>query len=225
MYQLYNAHLNITSDTSDTSSSGPSSAIQSPKNILYSSNNLPHTLDDLLAGMSVPDRAACRPLPGRPRCSSAPSIPVDLDMSDGETSISDSGSESPVCVELPPQPFIFEHTISSIHAQICWTGPGSGELISFYELQLQEARLDGQGKDIHWFCSQTEEHLENLTPDTTYLIRVRALNVAGAGKWSAPYKFGTMPSIPGLPLDPCPVTITVRRRKTPQKKTIFIPAP
>ncbi|KAJ7304136.1 hypothetical protein JRQ81_011663 [Phrynocephalus forsythii] len=163
--------------------------------------------------------------PSRPKRSSNSSVPVDLDMSDGETSVSDSGSESPVCVELPLQPFIHEHTVSSITAQISWTGPCNGELVSFYELQLQEARLDGQGKDIHWFCSQTEQHLENLTPDTEYLIRVRALNVAGAGKWSAPYKFGTLPPVPGMPLDPSPIIVTVRRRRKSQKKTIFIPGP
>ncbi|XP_062996694.1 fibronectin type III domain-containing protein 8 [Elgaria multicarinata webbii] len=211
--------------TSDTSGSSPGSATGSPKNILYSASSLPHTLDDLLASLSVPDKVARKPPLNRPRRSSSPSVLVDLDMSDGETSLSDSGSESPVCVELPPQPFIYEHTVSSTTAQVSWTGPRSGELISFYELQLQEARLAGQGKNIHWFCSQTEEHLENLSPDTMYLIRVRALNVAGSGKWSAPYKFGTMPPVPGLPLDPSPVTITVRRHRKPQKKTIFIPGP
>lgn len=75
--------------------------------------------------------------------------------------------------------------------QVSWAGPQNGELISFYELQLQEAKLEGQGKDIHWFCSQTEENLENLTPGTVYVIRIRALNVAGTGKWSPPYKVHT----------------------------------
>ncbi|KAH0631349.1 hypothetical protein JD844_005641, partial [Phrynosoma platyrhinos] len=92
--------------------------------------------------------------------------------------------------------------------EVSWTGPRNGELISFYELQLQEAKLDGQGKNIHWFCSQTEEHLENLTPDTKYLIR-----------------FGTMAPVQGMPLDPSPVTVTVRRSRKSQKKTIFLPAP
>ncbi|XP_028598453.2 fibronectin type III domain-containing protein 8 [Podarcis muralis] len=225
MFQLYRNHSSLPSESSDTSSSGLGSIIETPKHILYSACSLPHTLDDLLAGLSVPKKAARRPPPSCPRRSSSPSVPVDLDMSDGETSLSDSGSESPVCVELPPQPFIREHTVSSTSAQVSWSGPRNGELISFYELQLQEARLDGQGKNIHWFCSQTEEHLENLTPGTTYLLRVRSLNVAGAGKWSAPYKFGTMPSVAGMPLDPAPVTVTVRRCRKPQKKTIFIPAP
>ncbi|XP_061453709.1 fibronectin type III domain-containing protein 8 [Rhineura floridana] len=224
-FQLYRSHTSILSESSDTSSSGFSSTIGSPQNILCSVSSLPHTLDDLLAGLSVPKKDARKPPPSRPLLSSNPSVPVDLDMSDGETSISDSGSESPVCVELPPQPFIHEHTVNCISAQVSWSGPRNGELVSFYELQLQEARLDGQGKNIHWFCSKTEEHLDNLTPDTAYLLRIRALNVAGAGKWSAPYRFGTMPPVAGMPLDPSPVTVTVRRCRKPQKKTIFFPAP
>ncbi|XP_042294871.1 fibronectin type III domain-containing protein 8 [Sceloporus undulatus] len=226
MYQLYRDHQKLPSESSDTSSSIPGSGVETQKNILYSTSSLPHIVDSLQAGFLVPEKAttrkATRTRPGR---SSNPSIPVDLSMIDEVSSSSDSGSESPVCVELPPQPFIHEHTVSSVTAQISWTGPRNGELISFYELQLQEAKLDGQGKNIHWFCSQTEEHLENLTPDTKYLIRVRALNVAGAGKWSEPYKFGTMSPVQGMPLDPSPVTVTVRRSRKSQKKTIFLPAP
>ncbi|XP_025024961.1 fibronectin type III domain-containing protein 8 [Python bivittatus] len=226
MFQLYRNHTMLTSESSDTSSCGLSSMMESSKNILYSASSLPHTLDDLLAGMKVPEKEARQPPPSHSKCSTRnESVLVNLDASDGETSASDSGSESPVCVELPPQPVIREHTVSTINAQVSWTGPQNGELISFYELQLQEAKLDGQGKNIHWFCSQTEEHLENLTPGTVYVIRVRALNVAGAGKWSPPYRFGTIHPVPGMPLDPSPVTVTVRRRRKPQRKTIFIPAP
>ncbi|XP_060639800.2 fibronectin type III domain-containing protein 8 [Anolis sagrei] len=225
MYQLYRDHRGFGSDSSDTSSSIQGGSAESQNNILRSASSSPHMLDALLAELTLPEKTPAHKSPRtRPGRSSAV-VPVDLNMSDGETSVSDSGSESPVCVEMPPQPFIHEHTSSSFSAQISWTGPQNRELISFYELELQEARLDGQGKNIHWFCSRTEEHLENLIPDTKYVIRVRALNVAGAGKWSAPYTFSTMPPVPGMPLDPCPVTVTVRRSRKSQKKTIFVSAP
>uniref|UniRef100_A0ABM5ESW2 Fibronectin type III domain-containing protein 8 n=1 Tax=Pogona vitticeps TaxID=103695 RepID=A0ABM5ESW2_9SAUR len=223
MHQLYRSHINLAGESSDTSTISPGNSAERQNSLLYSTSSLPLSFDDLLAGLPVPEKTTRKPPQSRSKKSRNLSVPVDLDVSDGETSISDSSSESPVCVELPPQPFIYEHTVSSISAQVSWTRPRSGELVSFYELQLQEARPDGQGNSIRWVCSQTEEHLENLTPDTQYLIRVRALNVAGAGKWSAPYKFGTMPPVPGMPLDPSPVKVTVRRCRKSQKKTIFIP--
>ncbi|XP_032084566.1 fibronectin type III domain-containing protein 8 [Thamnophis elegans] len=226
MFQLYRNHSLLSSDTSDTSSYGLSNTMENSKNILYSTASLPHTLDDLLAGMKVPPKEARQPPPARSKCSTRKeSVLINLDVSDGETSISDSGSESPVYVQLPPEPVIQEHTVSAINAKVSWASPQNGELISFYELHLQEAKLEGQGKDIHWFCSQTEENLENLTPGTTYVIRARALNVAGTGKWSPPYRFCTVYPIPGMPLDPSPVTVTVRRHRKSQKKTIFIPSP
>ncbi|XP_039181497.1 fibronectin type III domain-containing protein 8 isoform X2 [Crotalus tigris] len=225
MFQLYRNDSMPTSDSSDTSSYGLINTGEASKNILYSTSSLPHTLDDLLAGMKVPQKEARQPPPARSKGSTRnKSVLINLDISDGETSVSDSGSESPVYVQLPPQPTIQEHTVSTINAKVSWAGPQNGELISFYELQLQEAKLEGQGKDIHWFCSQTEENLENLTPGTVYVFRVRALNVAGTGKWSPPYKFCTMHPVPGMPLDPSPVTVTVRRCRKSQKKTIFIPS-
>ncbi|XP_026541076.1 fibronectin type III domain-containing protein 8 [Notechis scutatus] len=226
MFQLYRNHSMLTSDSSDTSSYGLSNTMENSKNILYSTGSLPHTLDDLLAGMKFPQKEARQPPPARSKRSiQNEGVLINLDVSDGETSISDSGSESPVYVQLPPEPVIQEHTVSTINAKVSWAGPQNGELISFYELQLQEAKLEDQGKDIHWFCSQTEENLENLTPGTVYVIRVRALNVAGTGKWSPPYRFCTMQPIAGMPLDPSPVTVTVRRHRKSQKKTIFIPSP
>ncbi|KAL8220164.1 UNVERIFIED_CONTAM: hypothetical protein K2H54_039887 [Gekko kuhli] len=186
--------------------------------------HLNQTLDELLAGVLVPERDILKPKLNRSILRGVPTVPVDLDVSDRETSLSDSGSDSPVCVELPQQPTVYQHSVSNVRAELCWTGPRSGELVSFYELRLQEARLTGQRKSIKWFCPQTEERLENLTPGTEYLFHVRALNVAGAGKWSEPYKFATMPAVPGLALDPSPVTAVVRRHRKPQKKTIFLPA-
>uniref|UniRef100_A0A8C6Y3G5 Fibronectin type-III domain-containing protein n=1 Tax=Naja naja TaxID=35670 RepID=A0A8C6Y3G5_NAJNA len=185
-------HSMLTSDSSDTSSYGLSNTMESSRNILYSTGSLPHTLDDLLAGMKVPQKEARQPPPARSKRSTKnEGVLINLDVSDGETSISDSGSESPVYVQLPPEPVIQEHTVSTINAKVSWASPQNGELISFYELQLQEAKLEDQGKDIHWFCSQTEENLENLTPGTVYVIRVRALNVAGTGKWSPSYRVHT----------------------------------
>ncbi|KAG8143318.1 hypothetical protein E2320_000569 [Naja naja] len=213
-FQLYRNHSMLTSDSSDTSSYGLSNTMESSRNILYSTGSLPHTLDDLLAGMKVPQKEARQPPPARSKRSTKnEGVLINLDVSDGETSISDSGSESPVYVQLPPEPVIQEHTVSTINAKVSWASPQNGELISFYELQLQEAKLEDQGKDIHWFCSQTEENLENLTPGTVYVIRVRALN------------FCTIQPIAGMPLDPSPVTITIRRHRKSQKKTIFIPSP
>ncbi|XP_077193097.1 fibronectin type III domain-containing protein 8 [Paroedura picta] len=196
----------------------------SPKNAPpFSTKSLNQTLDELLAGVLVQENIL-KPKLNRSILSGMPTVPVDLDVSDGETSLSDSGSDSPVCVELPQQPTIYQHTVSNVRAELSWTGPSSGELVSFYELRLQEARLTRPHKSIKWFCSQTEEHLENLTPGTEYLFRVRALNVAGAGKWSEPYKFATMPAVPGLALDPSPVIAVVRRHRKPQRKTVYLPA-
>ncbi|KAJ6663494.1 hypothetical protein lerEdw1_009573 [Lerista edwardsae] len=229
MFQLYK-HLEISE--SELSSGGPGSAVEIPPKALPPAKGSPQTLEQLLAGFVIREKEARKPQLNRSLRNSIPAIPVDLDVSDGETSVSDSGSDSPVCVDLPPQPFIYQHTVSNVDAEISWTGPRSGELVSFYELQLQEARLTGQGKNIQWFSSQSEEHLENLAPGTEYIIRVRGLNVAGAGPWSLPYKvdmrmcgwFATMPAVPGMPLDPAPVVITVRRHRKPQKKTVFLPA-
>ncbi|KAM6428141.1 fibronectin type III domain-containing protein 8 isoform 4-T4 [Liasis olivaceus] len=124
MFQLYRNHTMLTSESSDTSSCGLSSTMESSKNILYSASSLPHTLDDLLAGMKVPEKEARQPPPSHSKCSARnESVLVNLDASDVETSASDSGSESPVCVELPPQPVIREHTVSTINAQVSWTGP------------------------------------------------------------------------------------------------------
>ncbi|XP_053124786.1 fibronectin type III domain-containing protein 8 [Hemicordylus capensis] len=224
MFQLYR---NLEASESETTSPCQNSSGEVSKQVLSSANSLPQTLDDLLAGLFIdirPEKDDRKHQLNRPRLSGIPAVPVDLDMSDGETSVSDSGSESPVCVELPPQPFIYQHSASHLSAELSWTGPRSGELVSFYELQLEEARLVGQGKNIQWFCSDTEEHLANLNPDTEYVIYVRALNVAGAGMWSEPYKFATLPPVPGIPLDPPPVIIIVKRHRKPQKKTVFLPA-
>lgn len=109
----------LTSDSSDTSSYGLSNTVESSKNILYSTGSLPHTLDDLLASMKVPQKEARQPPPARSKCSTRnESVLINLDVSDGETSISDSGSESPVYVQLPPEPVIQEHTVSTINAKV-----------------------------------------------------------------------------------------------------------
>ncbi|XP_054854795.1 fibronectin type III domain-containing protein 8 [Eublepharis macularius] len=223
MFQLYRS--DIDSSTTSTSSSPRRSTSGTPKSSPpFSTSNLNQTLDELLAGVLVQEKDISKPKLKRSILSGLPAIPVDLDVSDGETSLSDSSSDSPVCVDLPQQPEVYQHTVSNVRAELSWTGPRSGELVSFYELQLQEAKQTGQDKSIKWFCSQIEEHLENLTPGTEYLFRVRALNVAGAGKWSKPYKFATMPAVKGLALDPSPVIAVVRRHTKPQKKTIFLPA-
>ncbi|XP_048357608.1 fibronectin type III domain-containing protein 8 [Sphaerodactylus townsendi] len=223
VFQLHRSH--VETSTTSSSSSPPKTTRRRPKSSPpFCTSSLNQTLDDLLAGVLVHEKDILKPRQNRSILSGMPNVPVDLDVSDGETSLSDSGSDSPVCVELPQQPTVYQHTVSNVRAELSWTGPCNGDLVSFYELRLQEAKQTGQHNIIKWFCSQTEEHLENLTPGTQYLFRVRALNVAGTGKWSEPYKFATMPAVPGLALDPSPVIAIVRRHRKPQKKTVFLPA-
>lgn len=100
------------------SSSGPGSAVEITPKTLPPATGSPQTLEQLLAGFVIREKDARKPQLNRSLRNSIPAIPVDLDVSDGETSISDSGSDSPVCVDLPPQPFIYQHTVSNVDAEV-----------------------------------------------------------------------------------------------------------
>ncbi|CAM4624040.1 unnamed protein product [Lepidochelys kempii] len=172
------------------------------------------SLEELLACRELGGSREAKPRGSRP-CRCPPPAPVGPEGSEGDTS--DSGAESPVCMEPPWAPVLCQHVAGPATAQLWWVTRRGSDWVSLYELRLQEP----SGTRSQWFCAQAPERLQNLSPGTQYRIRVRALNAAGPGPWSPPYIFATVPRAK----EAIPVMVTVRRRLDFHRKTIYLPGP
>ncbi|XP_075212988.1 miles to go isoform X2 [Lycorma delicatula] len=97
----------------------------------------------------------------------------------------------------PPGPVPSPHytaTPTSLH--LTWSAPSDhGDPITHYTVDIGERSVSSQ---------ETACDIHELTPHTTYRVRVRAVNSVGAGPYSLPLKASTLP----LPPSPPPLTCT-----------------
>uniref|UniRef100_A0A4W3JIC7 Fibronectin type-III domain-containing protein n=1 Tax=Callorhinchus milii TaxID=7868 RepID=A0A4W3JIC7_CALMI len=101
--------------------------------------------------------------------------------------------------ELPEAPFIFKHTVDGTSAKVRWTFPMEEQSVNFFELQFQEiVSIDREmaiPQDQAGVFSGIRHNnftATNLNSNSEYLFRVRAVNAAGKGEWSQPYKIVTV---------------------------------
>lgn len=91
----------------------------------------------------------------------------------------------PAAVAMPQ----FTATPTSLH--ISWTAPADhGQAITHYTLDVAEQQLTAQ----HTSCD-----ILDLTPHTTYKVRVRAVNSVGSGPYSPAVRASTLPLPPSPP--------------------------
>ncbi|XP_022188761.2 fibronectin type-III domain-containing protein 3A isoform X2 [Nilaparvata lugens] len=99
-----------------------------------------------------------------------------------------SAAGSPAAVAMPQ----FSATPTSLH--VSWAAPPDhGMPITHYTVDVAEQQLTAQ---------QTSCDILDLTPNTTYKVRVRAVNSVGSGPYSPALRASTLP----LPPSPPPLT-------------------
>ncbi|XP_067850777.1 serine-rich adhesin for platelets-like isoform X2 [Heptranchias perlo] len=101
--------------------------------------------------------------------------------------------------ELPEAPTIYKHTVAGTSAKVRWMFGVEERIAYFFELQFQEIiSIDKEmaiPRDQAGVFSGIRHKnfvATNLNSNSEYLFRVRAVNVAGKGPWSQPYKILTV---------------------------------
>lgn len=111
-------------------------------------------------------------------------------------------SSSDQSLVLPGKPVIYEHTADAHSAKIYWAPLCDDKVLKYYEVQIQELMFINKGlsfpRDQSGLFSGIKQEVfkaTELNANSEYLFRVRAVNSAGRGEWSDPYKLSTQSSL------------------------------
>src|SRR5205823_5329645 len=110
-------------------------------------------------------------------------------------------------------------------AVVRWTAPADtgGGAITRYEIQILNAATNAQVGALRTAAPDAAQTtVTGVLPGAAYRFRVRAVNTAGAGAWSAPSNTVTPATVPGLPAT---VTVTSGARGGARTATIRWSAP
>ncbi|XP_051934324.1 fibronectin type-III domain-containing protein 3A isoform X4 [Hippocampus zosterae] len=116
-----------------------------------------------------------------------------VDDNDDEEEEEDEEEDEDECIRPPPPPLYSPSTCVGI----CWDPPcDHGSEITSYLIDLGERQPVVVGP-------VTKHVIQNLQPDTSYRIRIQALNCLGAGPFSHTFKLKTKPLPPQPPRLEC----------------------
>ncbi|XP_018022847.1 fibronectin type-III domain-containing protein 3A isoform X2 [Hyalella azteca] len=106
--------------------------------------------------------------------------------------------------EQPSPPRLFNKSKNSLFVK--WVPPkDGGARISSYTLQITEGSAEGEGLWRDAYCGRGRDFtVNNLTPATSYRLRIAAFNLNGPSNWSRELVCSTC-GVP--PAKPCPPTL------------------
>ena len=112
---------------------------------------------------------------------------------------------APAAPPSPDGPRISEPTASSNGITVTWTAPAAGETITGYELHWRRSTDVDWTEETGISGTETRYTITGLQPQTTYVVRVRALFATTDGAWSEPVTVSTTaPPAPAAPPPPPP---------------------